>query len=254
MIKSTWDYQILVFIQVMLVLLGTPLFMLIDSPWVATYFSYGQTTANVLMIAVYCWILWVANKKLHLLVILMTISSFFAEVFGSLILGLYQYRLHNIPLYIPMGHAVIYACIYHLANNPLIWRHQKIITEYLQRLAFVIVCISLCLLKDVFGSLGYLLFLYILVSRQKKLFYVGMFMIVYYVELFGTIFSTWAWYGVIGNHPHLPSIGFTPSGAAGVYILIDLNCNSIYYYRLQALRLLCSANRQLLSLRKQFEP
>ena len=30
------------------------------------------------------------------------------EVYGSLIWGGYTYRLHNIPLYVPPGHALVY--------------------------------------------------------------------------------------------------------------------------------------------------
>ncbi|MDR3441832.1 MAG: hypothetical protein P4L65_02325 [Legionella sp.] len=246
--KRKWDYHTLVFIQVIFVLLGTPLFLFLDSPWVTPYFSYGQDTANVIMIGVYCWMFWIAKRKLHWLILLMTISSFFAEVIGSLILGLYQYRLHNIPLYIPLGHAIIYACIFHLANNPLIWRYHKALERYLINVAFLTVFMSLLMLRDVGGFLGYVLFLFILYTRQKKLFYLGMFAMVYYVELCGTVFSTWAWYGVVGNHPNLPPIGYTPSGAAGLYILIDLTSNSIYYYARKIVNFISLSKRRVVSI------
>ena len=69
---------------------------------------------------------------------------------------------------------------------------------------------------------------------------------VYYVELCGTVFSTWAWYGVIGNHPNFPPIGYTPSGAAGLYILIDLTSNSIYFYVLKIVSFLSLSKHRLL--------
>ena len=242
--KEKWNYQTIVFIPITFVLLGAPFFVLMDSPWVTPYFSYGQDIANILMICVYCSIFAIAQKKLQWLILLMTISSLVAEIIGSLIIGLYQYRLHNIPLYIPLGHAVLYASVYHLTKNQFIWKFHKGLEQYLSTFAFVTALLSLFLLHDVGGFLGYLLFLSILYTRPKKIFYLGMFAMVYYIELCGTIFSTWTWYGVLGNHPNFPPIGYTPSGAAGLYILIDLASNSIYYYMLKKVRFLIRVTHQ----------
>ena len=230
-IKSSHQSQLMM--PMLFSLFIMPLVIFLDSPWITPYFSYGQDSANVIMIGVYCWFLWTAKRKLYWLILIMTMSGFVAEVIGSFILELYQYRLHNIPLYVPPGHAVIYACIYHLANNPLIWRFHKLLERYLTNVAFITVCMSLFLLSDVGGLLGYLLFLFILSTRQKKLFYLGMFIIVYYNELCGTVCSTWAWYGVVGNHPNFPPIGYTSSGVVGLYMLFDLASNSVYYYGLK---------------------
>ncbi len=222
--------------QVAFVLCGTPLFMFIDSLWLSSYLPNAQDIANSIMLATYCWMLFVAKRRLYWLILLMTISGLTAEIFGSFVLVLYQYRLHNIPIYIPLGHAVIYACVYHISNHPLMWRHHRIIESYLIKSAFVLVFTSLLLLHDVASFIGYIIFLLVLRIKKKKIFYLAMFLMTYYIELCGTVFSAWQWYGVLGNHPNFPSIAYTPAGAGGLYILMDLGCNFVYYRIIKIVR------------------
>jgi hypothetical protein len=231
---------------ILIVLGGAPVFAFIDSPFLANYYPYGQDVANLIMLITYSWFLLKSNRKLYWLMLLMTISSLFAEIIGSILLGLYQYRLHNIPLYIPLGHAVIYATIYLVCKQPFIWRSHVDMERCLAKFSFVVSFMSLFVINDVGGFLGYLLFLIILRSRKKPLFYLNMFAMVYYIELCGTVCSTWSWYSVLGNHPSFPPIGYTPSGMAGLYILIDLVSNSIYFYALKFIRGFRGAQRTLL--------
>jgi|HubBroStandDraft_6_1064221.scaffolds.fasta_scaffold533502_1 hypothetical protein len=231
-------HPILALLQSIIVLSGAPLFLFIDSPWITPYCSYGQDITNAIMVLMYTWFLFVAQGRLYWIILLMTISSVFAEGIGSLLLTLYQYRLKNIPMYIPLGHAIIYATVYHLCKQPLIWKYHKAIEKTLGKVAFIIVFMSLIVLKDVGGFMTYIIFLLILPQRKKPLFYLSMFLMVYYIELCGTVYSTWAWYVVVGNHPAYPPIGYTPSGMAGLYILIDLASNSIYFY-IQQIRRYC---------------
>ncbi|MGL5741737.1 MAG: hypothetical protein ACRCXC_03890 [Legionella sp.] len=213
-----------------IVIFGSPVLLFIDSPWFASYYPSGQNIANTLVLITYSLFLFVAKRKIYWLILLMTIVSLCAEVLGSLILVLYQYRLKNITMYIPLGHAMIYASVYYLSTEPLVWKYHKEIENLLGKFAFVAAFMSLMVLHDVACFLCYILFLFILSYRNKPLFYLSMFVMVYYVEFLGTDFSAWQWYGVLGNHPHLPTIGYTPSSAAGLYVLIDLISNSIYFY------------------------
>ncbi len=62
------------------------------------------------------------------------------------------------------------------------------------------------------------------------------------------------WYGLFDlvlvlsswQSPSFPPIGYTPSGMAGLYILIDLVSNSIYFYALKFIRGFRGAQRTLL--------
>jgi hypothetical protein len=217
-------------------MLGTPLFVFIDSPWVAQFTSHGQDICNLISIITYSLFLVYTRGKLYWLILLITLCSIFAEIFGSLILELYEYRLKNIPVYIPLGHALIYASVSYISKHPWMLRNTVKVKYCLAQFAFIAAFLSLYMLKDVAGFLGYLGFLIILRCRKNTLFYLCMFAMVYYMELVGTVFYTWSWYGVTGVHPHFPSIGFTLSGAAVLYTFLDLTSNSLYFYILKILR------------------
>lgn len=228
--KLIWNYPILGLIQGALVLIGAPIFLCIDSAWLSQYCSWTQDFCNILMFGFYCSLLLTAKERLFWLMLLMTVTGLIAEVLCSLVLNLYQYRLHNIPVYIPLGHAVIYAIVYYFSNHPLVWRFHRPLEQYLAKIAFIIVFISLCMLQDVAGFLFYILFLFILKARKKPLFGLIMFLTVYYIDIFGTIFSSWNYYGYLGTHPLLPHVARVPSGIGGIYLMLDMISNSIYYY------------------------
>src|SRR5262249_31395052 len=47
------------------------------------------------------------------------------EVFGSLIWGGYTYRFHNIPAYVPPGHALVYVFGITAASLPFVRAHER---------------------------------------------------------------------------------------------------------------------------------
>ncbi len=216
--------------QIASVLLGAPFFIFLDSPWFANHFFVGQDIANVIMFLIYAWIFFFAGRRLHWLMLIMVVASFCAEVIGSKILTVYRYHLDNIPPFIPLGHAVAYAIVFHISRQPFIWKYHVDFENFLRKFAFITCFMSLILLKDVAGFLGYLFFLIILRQRKKPLFYLTMFAVTYYLEFLGTAFSSWSYYFVLGNHPNYPPTSVTPCGIPGIYMLVDISSNSAYFY------------------------
>ncbi len=47
------------------------------------------------------------------------------EIFGSLIWGVYRYRLHNVPLFVPPGHGLVYLFGLMAAGTPVVIQHGK---------------------------------------------------------------------------------------------------------------------------------
>src|SRR5260370_7516 len=45
------------------------------------------------------------------------------EIFGSLIWGVYRYRLHNVPLFVPPGHGMVYLFGLLAARTPVVLRY-----------------------------------------------------------------------------------------------------------------------------------
>ena len=57
------------------------------------------------------------------------------EIFSSLIWGIYAYRLHNVPLFVPPGHGLVYLFGLLAAQTP-------IVTRYGRRLAYAILAVA----------------------------------------------------------------------------------------------------------------
>lgn len=231
-------------IQIILVLLGAPLLIGLDSPWFSQYYADGQSISNALMILFYSWIFLTAERRLHWLILIVTITSLFAEIIGSKILTVYQYRLGNIPLFIPLGHAVSYSIVYKISRQPLFWQHHQAIENFLHRFAFLVSFLSLVVLNDIAGFIVYIFFLMMLRHRKKPLFYLSMFAVVYYFEFLGTVLSAWSYYFVLGNHPHYPPTSVIPCGIGGVYMLLDISCDSLYFYGKKIKRYICKQARK----------
>lgn len=222
--------NILIQLQVALVLLGAPFFVLFDSPWFSTCFFPGQDINNSVMVLFYCWFILLANRRLYWLMLIVVVVSFCAELIGSKLLTAYQYHLDNIPPYIPLGHAVVYATVYQITRQSFVWQYHDVFESFLQKFAFITCSMSLLILNDCAGFICYLFFLIILSQRKKPLFYLTMFAVTYYLELLGTVSSAWSYYHALGNHPEYPATSNTPCGIAGIYMLVDITCNSVYLY------------------------
>src|SRR5919108_2413643 len=47
------------------------------------------------------------------------------EIFGSLVWGVYRYRLHNLPLFVPPGHGIVYLFGLLAVQTPVVRRHGR---------------------------------------------------------------------------------------------------------------------------------
>jgi hypothetical protein len=143
------------------------------------------------------------------------------EYLASPLLGLYTYRLHNVPSYVPPGHGLIYLAALNIGRSALAARLR------LPLLTFALVACGawafwgavLAPRRDLLGALMYLFLLrFILVGRQP-LVYAGCFLVCSYLEIIGTSAGAWTW------AVHAPSgaigIGNPPSGIPGGYCFLD---------------------------------
>lgn len=224
-------------LQISIVLLLTPLFFFFDGQIFNTYFTYGQWIANIIMCFFFAWFYWIGDQKLRYRLIIMVIITSFAEILMSLGIKLYQYRLNNIPIYVPLGHAVVFATVYYLQKQAIIRRHSRMMILMLYGCITLVSSLSLIFFDDVFGFGCFLLFLLFLHYKRSKLFYLLMFMMVLYLELCGTTLQDWAWYGAIGNHPNFPHVANPPVGIAGLYMIMDMLANSGYFWLSRYLKL-----------------
>jgi len=140
------------------------------------------------------------------------------EVTGSLVWGVYRYRLHNLPLFIPPAHGLVYLSGLALAARV----RPRVLVWGAATGAVVWGALGLGVLPrlDVAGAFGVpLLCLFLWRSRSRSV-YAAVFLVVAALELYGTSIGTWRW------ARELPGLGIPdgnpPSGVASGYVWFDV--------------------------------
>jgi hypothetical protein len=142
------------------------------------------------------------------------------EVTGSLIWGVYSYRLHNLPLFIPPAHGLVYLAGLSVARTAE--RHARTLVGVAAGAAATWGLLGLTVLprRDVAGALGVPLLLLFMWRSRNRAVYAGVFLVVAALELYGTAIGTWRW------APELPGTGIPdgnpPSGVAAGYVWFDV--------------------------------
>ena len=140
------------------------------------------------------------------------------EVTGSLVWGVYHYRLHNLPLFIPPAHGLVYlsgvALSRSLRTRAVVWAATVGAT------AWGIAGLTVLPRLDVAGAVGVPLLLVFLWRSRARATYAGVFLAVAALELYGTSIGTWRWAST------LPGLGIPdgnpPSGVASGYVWFDV--------------------------------
>ena len=140
------------------------------------------------------------------------------EVTGSLVWGVYHYRLHNLPLFIPPAHGLVYLSGVALARcvreRTLAWVAGGVAATW------GIAGLTVLPRLDVAGAVGVPLLLVFLWRSRSRAAYAGVFCVVAALELYGTGIGTWRW------AVSLPGLGIPdgnpPSGVASGYVWFDV--------------------------------
>ena len=142
------------------------------------------------------------------------------EVTGSLIWGLYTYRLHNLPMFVPPAHGLVFLTGVSLAIA--LARHARLVVALAAAAAVTWGVLGLLAIprRDVAGALGIPLLLLFFWRSRSRAIYAGVFLVVAALEFYGTAIGTWQWKAEI---PYLgiPD-GNPPSGVASGYIWFDV--------------------------------
>jgi hypothetical protein len=142
------------------------------------------------------------------------------EVTGSILWGVYRYRLHNLPLFVPPAHGLVYLTGLSFATS--LRRHARALVGAAAAAAATWGLAGLTLLprRDVAGAVGVPLLLAFLWRSRNRALYASVFLAVAALELYGTALGTWRW------APELPGLGIPdgnpPSGVASGYVWFDV--------------------------------
>ena len=142
------------------------------------------------------------------------------EVIGSLIWGVYTYRLHNLPLFVPPAHGLVYLTGLALANAMARHVRALVTVAAVGAAAWGLLGLTVLPHRDVAGALAVPLLLLFLWRGRNRAIYAGVFLVVAALELYGTAIGTWRW------ADELPGLGISdgnpPSGVASGYVWFDV--------------------------------
>jgi hypothetical protein len=137
------------------------------------------------------------------------------EVFLSLVWGLYDYRLGNIPLFVPPGHVLLF----HLGTR--IAARLRGGAEWWVAAPSLVVVAGLALAgRDTLGPLLFAMFAACLALSPSRRLYATMLLLALAMELWGTWLGNWAWRREV---PFLGLVTGNPPLAAGAfYAVLDM--------------------------------
>jgi hypothetical protein len=143
-----------------------------------------------------------------------------AELTGSIIWGVYTYRLHNLPTFVPPAHGLVFIAGLSLSQALRGQTRPLVLVAATVATAWGIAGLTVLPRTDAAGALGVPLLLAFLWRSRSRAAYAGVFLVVAGLELYGTAIGTWRW------ADQLPGLGIPdgnpPSGVASGYVWFDV--------------------------------
>jgi hypothetical protein len=150
------------------------------------------------------------------LVVLATLLEYSA----SPLLGLYTYRLHNVPAFVPPGHGLVYLAAVLVGRSGVVTRRPLIpLVALAVAVSWAVGGLLLPARPDMLGAVLFLSFAGFALRGKTPGVYAAAFALTAALELYGTHLGTWRW------APHDPtgllSAANPPSGIPGGYCWLD---------------------------------
>jgi hypothetical protein len=140
------------------------------------------------------------------------------EVTGSLVWGVYHYRLHNLPWFVPPAHGLVY--LSGLALSRAVRARPLVVAAAVGSIGWGLAGLTVLPRLDVAGAMCVPLLCVFLWRSNSRATYAGVFLVVGALELYGTSIGTWRWAA------SLPGLGIPqgnpPSGVASGYVWFDV--------------------------------
>jgi hypothetical protein len=176
---------------------------------------WGQTFTNVGVWALYLWWLRNTDVRQQLCLTACVVYATLGEIFLSLVWGLYDYRLANIPLFVPPGHALLFTLGFLVAARVKEWIVWVVPLAALPFVSFLLVTGV-----GTLDALLFALFLVCLLFGRARRLYAVMFVLALAMEIYGTWLGNWTW------SADVPWLGLTavnpPLAAGAFYCVLDL--------------------------------
>ncbi len=175
----------------------------------------GQLAVSVWTWALFLILLARINQQLRFPLMLCLVIATSGECLLSLLWGLYVYWLHNIPLFVPPGHVLLFALGLTFAPRLPQWA-VILVASFAAGYGTTAFLTS----ADTISTALAILFLVFMVFGSNRRLYATMFVISLVMELYGTWIGNWVWV------PEVPGLPLTsanpPLCVGGLYCALDL--------------------------------
>ncbi len=188
--------------------------------WLDANFGWtGQHIATIWAFTVWAWLYWLGGRVERFTLIFATVLSGLGEVFLSLVWGVYDYQFHNVPLFVPPGHALLMTLgLLIAARIP-----PPLVKVFVGLVTLTALCwgISVWVLNtDRFGAALFVLYLGCVIFGAQRTLYATMFILALIMELYGTALGNWFW---LSPTPWVALSAANPPFSAGAfYCALDL--------------------------------
>jgi hypothetical protein len=201
--------------------------------------STGQLLLGILTAVVFVTLLRLQRGAVRAQALGVVAIATVGEVVGSLIWGLYSYRLENIPAFVPPGHGLVY--LGGVAVAALLGRRLLLALAVAAAVGWGAAGLTILPTSDVVGAIGCAFLVLVLLGTRVPV-YAGVFLVVAALELYGTALGTWTWVSTV------PGLGLSqgnpPSGVASGYVVFDVLALTLIA-RLRAPSVISSMARRL---------
>jgi hypothetical protein len=208
--------------------------------------DHFSTPDEQLLLGAATWLILIAscaplNRQDRARALLVVVVATCAEVLGSIVLGAYTYRLDNLPAFVPPGHGLVYLAGLRISQSAHVRRHPRAFVGAVITMVAAWGLAGLVLLgrTDELGAVTGALLIYVLLRGGNRTLYAGVFLVVGFLEIYGTSIGAWHWATTAPGTPLLA--GNPPSGIASIYVLFDIAAIAL------APRLLVLADRLIVS-------
>lgn len=167
-------------------------------------------------------LLWREPPRVRLQVAVVVVFATLVEYTFAGYLGVYRYRLGNVPWFVPPGHGLVYLGALAVGRSSVVRAHARplIRLTLLAGASYAAWGLFASQRLDVLGAFWFGCLAFFMWRGKAPLVFVGAFLVVTYLELLGTHLGNWTW----GQHDPVfgaIAIGNPPSGAAGGYGFFD---------------------------------
>lgn len=187
----------------------------------------GATMPQQRLLGVGTWLLllallWREDHKTRAQVAVVVVFATAVEYCFAGWLGVYVYRLHDVPWFVPPGHGLVYLGALAIGRSSYVVQRRSWLIPATLAIAASYAFWGLVLSgrHDVLGAFWFGCLAFFLLKGRQPLVFVGAFAVVTYLELLGTGLGTWTWQArdpILG----VVAMGNPPSGAAGGYGFFD---------------------------------